>query len=421
MEVHIVVKGDTLWKIARQYGIPFEDLKRVNAHLANPDYIVPGMKIFLPKKHHNAGQQGTKGDKKEQVKHPEKGKGQVPAPPKTEVKPMPTGTLPLPKAPTPVPIPVTLPPTQIESPLTAPPVPPAQMPMQVQVQMQTQTQTQTQMPTQMPSQCQRRANAMMPMPMPMPMPVQSYPMSPCMQPLIGIPCGWMPIYDADCYPFMHSGQIQAMQSPEVPCTAPPPMQMPLQPTQFPMPELEIANPPCSETRMDFEESPLIEGWKLIESPELMTTESPGFVMPPAAAYPVEQPVAPAFMFDESPDYDLQPPVPCPPEQSYIPQLISPTAQPQYNPAQFGYPAMQQPSPPPGCGCGCPDVMTATAPLSSSPTTTVSPANDASALLRAAMWMPYMHATSNTKWYAGSLQRTELVWSVLKGLWCRTGN
>ena len=41
VEVHIVVKGDTLWKIARQYGIPFEELKRVNAHLANPDYIVP--------------------------------------------------------------------------------------------------------------------------------------------------------------------------------------------------------------------------------------------------------------------------------------------------------------------------------------------------------------------------------------------
>ena len=53
MEVHIVVKRDTLWKIARQYGIPFEDLKRVNAHLANPDYIVPGMKIFLPKRQHH--------------------------------------------------------------------------------------------------------------------------------------------------------------------------------------------------------------------------------------------------------------------------------------------------------------------------------------------------------------------------------
>ena len=48
MNVHIVQKGDTLWKIARQNGVSFDELKRMNAHLANPDYIVPGMKIFLP-------------------------------------------------------------------------------------------------------------------------------------------------------------------------------------------------------------------------------------------------------------------------------------------------------------------------------------------------------------------------------------
>lgn len=50
MNVHIVQKGDTLWKIARQNGVSFDELKRMNAHLANPDYIVPGMKIFLPDK-----------------------------------------------------------------------------------------------------------------------------------------------------------------------------------------------------------------------------------------------------------------------------------------------------------------------------------------------------------------------------------
>lgn len=48
MSVHIVQKGDTLWKIAKQHQIPFDELKRLNAHLANPDYIVPGMEIFLP-------------------------------------------------------------------------------------------------------------------------------------------------------------------------------------------------------------------------------------------------------------------------------------------------------------------------------------------------------------------------------------
>lgn len=48
MQVHIVEKGDTLWKISRSYGVSFDELKRLNAHLANPEYIVPGMKIFIP-------------------------------------------------------------------------------------------------------------------------------------------------------------------------------------------------------------------------------------------------------------------------------------------------------------------------------------------------------------------------------------
>jgi len=48
LQVHIVKKGDTLWKISREYGVSFDEVKRLNAHLANPDYIVPGMKIFIP-------------------------------------------------------------------------------------------------------------------------------------------------------------------------------------------------------------------------------------------------------------------------------------------------------------------------------------------------------------------------------------
>lgn len=51
VRTHIVQKGDTLWKIAKQYGIDFEELKRLNSHLANPDYIVPGMEIILPDDH----------------------------------------------------------------------------------------------------------------------------------------------------------------------------------------------------------------------------------------------------------------------------------------------------------------------------------------------------------------------------------
>jgi len=55
LRIHIVQKGDTLWKIAKEYGVSFEDLKRLNAHLANPDYIVPGMEIILPEKMNREG------------------------------------------------------------------------------------------------------------------------------------------------------------------------------------------------------------------------------------------------------------------------------------------------------------------------------------------------------------------------------
>lgn len=48
MKIHIVQKGDTLWKIAEKYGVDFEELKKMNAHLSDPDYIMPGMKIKVP-------------------------------------------------------------------------------------------------------------------------------------------------------------------------------------------------------------------------------------------------------------------------------------------------------------------------------------------------------------------------------------
>ncbi|MHC8522687.1 SafA/ExsA family spore coat assembly protein [Rossellomorea sp. H39__3] len=48
MKIHIVQKGDTLWKIAKKYGVNFEELKHMNAQLSNPDMIMPGMKIKVP-------------------------------------------------------------------------------------------------------------------------------------------------------------------------------------------------------------------------------------------------------------------------------------------------------------------------------------------------------------------------------------
>ncbi|WP_417891410.1 SafA/ExsA family spore coat assembly protein [Bacillus alkalicola] len=48
MRIHIVQKGDTLWKIAQKYGVDFEALKGANTQLSNPDLIMPGMKIKVP-------------------------------------------------------------------------------------------------------------------------------------------------------------------------------------------------------------------------------------------------------------------------------------------------------------------------------------------------------------------------------------
>lgn len=35
VKIHIVQKGDTLWKLAKKYGVSFEELKKVNAQLSN--------------------------------------------------------------------------------------------------------------------------------------------------------------------------------------------------------------------------------------------------------------------------------------------------------------------------------------------------------------------------------------------------
>lgn len=48
MKIHIVQKGDTLWKIAKTYNVEFTELKKANVHIASPDMIMPGMKIKIP-------------------------------------------------------------------------------------------------------------------------------------------------------------------------------------------------------------------------------------------------------------------------------------------------------------------------------------------------------------------------------------
>lgn len=48
LKIHIVQKGDTLWNVAQKYGVSFEEVKQLNAQLADPNQIMPGMKIKIP-------------------------------------------------------------------------------------------------------------------------------------------------------------------------------------------------------------------------------------------------------------------------------------------------------------------------------------------------------------------------------------
>src|SRR5690625_4689464 len=48
LKIHIVQKGDTLWELAKKYGVDFEELKEINSQLSSPDMIMPGMKIKIP-------------------------------------------------------------------------------------------------------------------------------------------------------------------------------------------------------------------------------------------------------------------------------------------------------------------------------------------------------------------------------------
>ncbi len=44
--VYIVRPGDTLWSIAKRYGLRIEDIKKYN-NLQNPDMIYPGQRLKL--------------------------------------------------------------------------------------------------------------------------------------------------------------------------------------------------------------------------------------------------------------------------------------------------------------------------------------------------------------------------------------
>ncbi|MBO0994070.1 SafA/ExsA family spore coat assembly protein [Bacillus sp. SD088] len=71
MKIHIVQKGETLWNIAQKYGVNFDELKKLNAQLSNPEMIMPGMKIKVPG--HSGG-----GAKEKPVHHQQSGQKEMP-------------------------------------------------------------------------------------------------------------------------------------------------------------------------------------------------------------------------------------------------------------------------------------------------------------------------------------------------------
>ena len=48
MVIYFVKSGDTLWKIAKQFGSTVEDIVRVNG-IENPDVLQEGKQLFIPR------------------------------------------------------------------------------------------------------------------------------------------------------------------------------------------------------------------------------------------------------------------------------------------------------------------------------------------------------------------------------------
>lgn len=100
MKIHIVQKGDTLWEIAKQYGVDFEQLKQANSQLASPDMIMPGMKIKIPSSSKHVKKEGMKKEEVKKEFKKEKKEIEIKQAPKPKVKEVEKEKLMKPKIPT---------------------------------------------------------------------------------------------------------------------------------------------------------------------------------------------------------------------------------------------------------------------------------------------------------------------------------
>src|SRR5690606_25359486 len=46
---HVVVQGDTLWKLSKKWGIPLQSLVKANPQLKNPSVLLTGEVVNIPK------------------------------------------------------------------------------------------------------------------------------------------------------------------------------------------------------------------------------------------------------------------------------------------------------------------------------------------------------------------------------------
>lgn len=68
MKIHIVQKGESLWEIAKLYGVDFEKIQEVNPQLSSADMIMPGMKIMIPQESKTILKEKKAKEKKHKIK-----------------------------------------------------------------------------------------------------------------------------------------------------------------------------------------------------------------------------------------------------------------------------------------------------------------------------------------------------------------
>lgn len=56
---HIVMQGDTLWKLGKAWNVPLNDMIEANPQLKNPSVLMTGETVYIPKTKSQTGQQGS--------------------------------------------------------------------------------------------------------------------------------------------------------------------------------------------------------------------------------------------------------------------------------------------------------------------------------------------------------------------------